>query len=634
MAGIAGIIRWDSEPAPPDGIEGMLETIRHRGPDGLYAETRKNVALGHARFLLHERERNKTQPVWLPDGSMGLTADARLYNRAELVRVLGAVPWFREIPSNAELLLAAFERWGEECVTRLRGDFAFAVWDETRERLFAARDPFGVKPFFYQANSRGIAFGSEPKQLLRLPGVGSEPNDGVIVDYLVYGSHRAFEETFFRDVRRLRAGHTLLALRNGVSQRRFWPASVPPEDFRGSPQECAEAFSILFRESVHRRLEMDARAAVHLSGGYDSSAVAVAAATTSSPRSPKQRPLTVSLLYPGLACDESLYSQAVAAQTGLEHLECIAPLEDPSSGLLDEIRKVDCPISDIRWQQWEALASLMRGRGCKVVLTGLGGDELVLDPDYEFDLCRSHQFLSALWYCWSDPRVLWTKARKFRLICLLRRSVPQEIKRLLRRGDPRPPIPIPDWVNPALVEEHRSYLERTASHPNEPTFPDLARETIARWHIDPAALWVLELEECSCSYAGFESRHPFYDQDLVAFVLSIPFRTRLQLPAVFKTLLTTALGDSLPAVVRKRGSKVHFDYYALELLGKAWPGLSCALSDPARLASGRYIVWEQAARHWSRPISDELAWFTSARPFWQLADLEIWLRSLHHCCNR
>ncbi|MDD4932948.1 MAG: asparagine synthase-related protein [Methylacidiphilaceae bacterium] len=627
MAGLAGIIHWSSDPIPRCRIDGMLEAIRHRGPDGLRAETRKNVALGHARFLLHERERNKTQPVWLPDSSMGLAADVRLYNRDELLRALGTVPWFRDVPSDAELLLAAFERWGEECVNRLRGDFAFAVWDETRERLFAARDPFGVKPFFYHATSRGIAFGSEPKQLLRLPGVSAEPNDGVIADYLVHGDHRAFEETFFRNVQRLRAGHRMFAGPNGLSQNRYWPSSSPPEDFRGSPRECAEEFRALWYESVRRRLAMDTRAAIHLSGGYDSSAVALAAAEIArSTAPPALPPLTVSLLYPGLGCDESLYSRAVSAQTGLEHLECAAPVEDFTPGILDELRKADAPVVDIRWQQWATLASLMQDRGCKVVLTGLGGDDLVMDPDYEFDLWRSRRYLSAFRYCWSDPRVLRPSAMRFRLMRLLRLSVPQRLKRFLRR--PRPPTDIPDWVNPALVDKHRSYLERTVSAADNPAFPDFARETLARWHIDPAILWVLELAECSGSYSGFEWRHPFYDQDLVAFVLSIPFQTRFQLPPVFKTLLSTALRDSLPAVVRDRGSKVHFDYYMLELLAKGWPALWQTLSDPVHLASGPYVIREQAVRHWSRPISSELVWYSTARPYWQVAFLEIWLRSV------
>lgn len=592
----------------------MLARIAHRGPDGLYAESRGNVALGHARFVLHERERDRRRPVWLPDGSAGLVADARLYNRPELLRALGSPPWFRGVPSDAELLLAAFERWGEESVLRLRGDFAFAVWEAGPLRLFAARDPFGAKPFFYHATPRGIAFGSEPKQLLGLPGVSPEPDAGVIADFLVRGGHRAFERTFFREIRRLPAGHILVAHPRGIAQTRFWP--IPPESFRGSPHACAEAFSELFPQSLRLRLAIDARAAIHLSGGYDSSAIAVAAAAIAPP-------LTASLLYPGFGCDESLYSRAVAAACGGEHLEAVAPFRDFTAGIPAEMRKVDAPLPEIRWQEWAALAPPIRERGAKVILTGLGGDEVAAEPDYAADLCRSRRYLSALRYWRRDPRAPRAE-RPLRL--LLRCSVPAGLKRLLRRGVPAPLPPLPDWVDPAFAGAHREAIARPSF--TGPTFPDQARETVARRVTDPSALGILELAEAAGSYDGFESRHPFYDQDLVDFVLSIPFATRFRFPPAFKTLLRSALGDRIPSVVRERSSKTRFDSYVLALFARGWPSLRGRLAAPDRLAAAPYLLPERIASVWSRPLSPEMPWFTTARPYWQPAFLELWLRSL------
>ena len=618
MAGIAGIVHWSPNPALRDLIEGMLEVIRHRGPDGLYAEARKNIALGHARFVLHERERKKAQPVWLPDGSCGLVADARLYNREELLGALGSVPWFTDTPSDAELLLAAYERWGEQAVVKLRGDFAFAVWDEGQGRLVAARDPFGAKPFFYHSDSHGIRFGSEPKQLLGLPGVTAEPHDGVIADYLFRGTHRAFEETFFLGLNRLRAGHLLIAANNFIVQKRFWPTSPPPEDFRGSPGDCAEHFYALFRDSVQRRLEMDARTAMELSGGYDSSAVVAAAADIfNSLTSWVSQPLTISQTYPEFACDESVYSNAVVARTPFENLQVVAPCEDFTPGLIRELWKIDAPTPDITWQRRQVTTALLRDRGCRVLLTGLGGDDLVWDPDYELDLWRARRYLKTIRYCLNDPRVIREKATQACLKRLVRHSVPPELKPLLRRWLTHD---IPDWINPSLQEKHRPYLDRETFRGDRPVYHDLTRAAICGWLTEPTFLRALEEEECLAAHAGFELRHPFLDQNLAEFVLSIPFETRLRLPGSFKTLLVAALGDRLPEKVRGRASKAGFDSYFIRLLEKARPTL---------LNIGNLIAdpYTRPVERLSTPIPPNLNWF-DGRSFWQPIFLKMWLQNL------
>ncbi|SIT58168.1 putative Asparagine synthase (glutamine-hydrolyzing) [Mesorhizobium prunaredense] len=629
MAGIAGIAHWGSRPAPRDLVEGMLEVIRHRGPDGLFAGARKNIAFGHAQLILSERERNKTQPIWLPDGSCGLVADARLYNHAELWRALGSVSWFRDTPSDAELLLAAYQRWGEQAVLKLRGDFAFAVWDERKGRLFAARDPFGVKPFFYHTDSDGIRFGSEPKQLLRLPGVTAEPHDGVIADYLYRGVHRAFEETFFLGVNRLRAGHFLIAANDRLYQERFWPASAPPEDFRGSAGECAEQFYFLFRESVRRRLDMDALAAMELSGGYDSSAVVLAAADIFKSRAPSSpRPVTISQTYPEFACDESVYSDAVAAQTGFEHLRAVAPCENFAPGLLRELQKIDAPTPEIYWQRRSELTALLRNRNCKVVLTGQGGDDLVWDPDYELDLWRSRRYLSAIRYCLYDPRVIREKATRSGLKRLVRQSISPSVIRILQRGREKPVREIFDWINVGLLEKHQSYLDRTAFAGEKPVYADLARDSISNWLAEPGFLRGIEQEECLSAHAGVELRHPFLDQNLAEFVLSVPFETRLQLPPSLKAILVAALGHRLPEEVRRRASKAAFDDYFITLLTKGQPALLNMVSDTTWLASERYVKLQCAAKQWDRPLAANSRWFANARGVWQPVFLEIWLQNL------
>ena len=146
MSGLAGMINWDGTPVDPIHIELMMRMIEHRGPDGLRWQVKEGIALGHATLALKKGEELQKQPVWLPDKSCGIVADARLYNKDELMSRLGMVSWFKDSPSDAAILLAAYERWGVECLKNFDGDFAFAIWDGDKNRLFAARDPFGVKP--------------------------------------------------------------------------------------------------------------------------------------------------------------------------------------------------------------------------------------------------------------------------------------------------------------------------------------------------------------------------------------------------------------------------------------------------------------------------------------------------------
>lgn len=143
MSGIAGIISWDDNAAGASSIEWMMRRIRHRGPQCLFWEARPPVVFGHALLALEQEELSHIQPLWLPDASCGIVADIHLHNREEVHRWLGEREWFRGKPSDAALLLAAYEQWGVELLNRIDGDFAFAIWDARCRWVFAARDPVG-----------------------------------------------------------------------------------------------------------------------------------------------------------------------------------------------------------------------------------------------------------------------------------------------------------------------------------------------------------------------------------------------------------------------------------------------------------------------------------------------------------
>ena len=173
MGGLAGIVHWDRHPVEPLDIKSMLSRISHRGPDGLEHVIHSDTAFGHARLVLCTREKDHSGICWTDDHNVGVVADARIYNRKELIAAL-------ELPrsaSDAEIFLYAYLHWNKNLLDYLDGDFSFAIYDRCKQELFAARDPFAAKPFFYVMFPDRFIFGSEPKQMIGFHfGVKPEPD--------------------------------------------------------------------------------------------------------------------------------------------------------------------------------------------------------------------------------------------------------------------------------------------------------------------------------------------------------------------------------------------------------------------------------------------------------------------------
>ena len=185
MSGICGIINRDGSPADKELTAAMTAMASHRGPDGIYHETYLNVGFGYGNTARSREEAKDIPPVWLPDKSCAVVADARIYNRDPLLAKLGgSIDWCEGRASDAALILAAYLKWGTELLQEIDGDFSFAIWDRDRKHLFAARDPFGVKPFFYYAGQNHFIFASEPKQILLHRNVSKESDKLIVGEYL------------------------------------------------------------------------------------------------------------------------------------------------------------------------------------------------------------------------------------------------------------------------------------------------------------------------------------------------------------------------------------------------------------------------------------------------------------------
>jgi len=276
VCGIAGIV---DPAARPDELSAasrrMVALQKHRGPDGEGYYDGNGVSLGHARLAIIDLSESGRQPMSDCEGRLWVTYNGEIYNFVELRQELEALGFVFRSQSDTEVLLTAFRAWGERAVVKLRGMFAFALWDSLEQRLFAARDRFGIKPFHYVFNGRRIVFASELKALLAF--VPRRANHVLAQQFLAWNllEHEA-DQTFVEDIRRLPAAHTLSwTPGRSVQISRYWNLRVsdqlvtPPGARAGLLQECRERF----RASVSLHLRSDVRVGTCLSGGLDSSSI-------------------------------------------------------------------------------------------------------------------------------------------------------------------------------------------------------------------------------------------------------------------------------------------------------------------------------------------------------------------------
>ena len=247
------------------------DTMTHRGPNdaGLYWDEKARVALGHRRLSIIDLSEAGRQPLFSNDGQFSVVFNGEIYNYLELRRELGKNYDFKT-KTDTEVLLAAYSVWGEKCLEKLNGMFAFAIWDKKEEKLFCARDRLGIKPFFYFTQGDTLYFASEIKALLAL-GIEREPNEHVIFQYLYYGFYDHSEETFFKGVKNLPGGSFFVWKDGKFSISRFWDLADKEKDYSLlSEEKVHEKFEELLTDSIRLRFRSDVPVGISLSSGLDS----------------------------------------------------------------------------------------------------------------------------------------------------------------------------------------------------------------------------------------------------------------------------------------------------------------------------------------------------------------------------
>jgi asparagine synthase (glutamine-hydrolysing) len=358
MSGIAGIVNLDGAPVDRDLLSRMTNFLSFRGPDG--EEIWSESIAGFGNTLL--RTGNRSEAMLTSPGDLCITADARIDGSVNT-----------EL-TDAERIVRAYERWGEECVEHLIGDFAFAIWDKRSRRLFCARDHFGVKPFFYARIGNSFIFSNTLNALRLDPRVSNELNEAAVHDYLESGLNQDPSTTIFRDIQRLPGGHTLLLANGSIVTRRYWTPAVKNDVRFRKPQSYVERFNELLTCAVKDRLRTD-RVSISMSGGLDSTSLA-AIARDLLPQPPDIK--AFSTVYDKLIPDEERHYCTL----GASHLHIpIHYLNADTYSLFEERRPGDLNVPEPFLLaplagQFNDLLRLMADHG-RVALTGYDGDALM-----------------------------------------------------------------------------------------------------------------------------------------------------------------------------------------------------------------------------------------------------------------
>ena len=614
MCGIAGIVTRDGAPVAKRLVAGMCGALRHRGPDDEGLVTGSGACLGMRRLAIIDPAHGH-QPMSNEDGSVQVVLNGEIYNYRELRRRLIRNGHQVRTHSDTETIAHLYEEHGAGLVEHLRGMFAFAVWDERRRTLLLARDRLGVKPLYYLEDGRRLAFASELKALLRLPGVEPEIDWGAAAHLFAYLTTPR-TKSIVRGIRKLPPRHVLLATPGQPSWiAPYWEVRFEPDRSR-RPEERVEELKALLDESIRLRLVSDVPVGAFLSGGLDSSAVVAAMARQVS--GPIQ---TFTIGFNEPEYDERPAARLVAGAFGTEHHELLL---DPD--LTSEIETIawhlDEPFGDSSAIP-TYMVSKLASRHVKVVLTGDGGDEVFAGYDrYVVEAQRRRRrrvpaFLRGPLGRLAAALPPQTRGRNFlRSLSLTGPERYLDAATLLRQ----------DALERLLRPEAHAAMSRSDAETDRGGLRERWGSDwlgAAQWHDLTSSLpldILTKVDRMSMAHS-VEAREPLLDHRLIEWAATLPPEDRLR-GTTTKWIFRQAIRDMVPQAILdrpKRGFAVPLGrWFRGRLDGTLRDLLLSRRSRERGVFEPREIERLIAAHERGRPLDLEL---------WTLMSFELWCRA-------
>jgi asparagine synthase (glutamine-hydrolysing) len=557
MCGIAGFWNLDGQPVSQALLECFTDSLTHRGPDGngFYVNPEANLGLGQRRLAILDTSEAGSQPMSYGEGRYWITFNGEIYNFLELREELRGHGYQFFTESDTEVVMAAYDKWDQDCQLRLNGMWAFALWDRQEKRLFVSRDRFGVKPLMYFYDGTRFAFASEMKAFLALDWFRAEFEPGMVAaaltdPELVEGSER----TLLCDLKRLLGGYCLTLSRDGsLTLRRWWNTLDHLQAAPASYGEQVERYRELFLDACRIRMRSDVPIGTALSGGLDSSSIVcgmryIREAGNAGERLAGDWQRAFVATYPGSVIDERPYADQVIRKTGAQPIYC----EITPDMYLENFQRVLFQfeeISDIHLGPW-VVHRAQRGHGVVVTLDGHGGDEALggypwhvtaslKDALSGFSPRRALQLLETMkkLELFPQEQFYWRSAQE-----VGRKWLDKRLKKE-RTWLTQTPA---EFVSPAYEEDRLRIKERD----------NLFRSLYMDFHFTQLPMNLRDFDRLSMAH-GVEVRSPFMDWRLVAYTFSLPSESKIG-GGFTKRILRDALKGILPEPIRRRTRKLGF----------------------------------------------------------------------------
>jgi len=565
MCGILGVYNFNrNKIVDKDYLWQRLNILSHRGPDDWGMHLDQNVGMGFRRLSIIDLSLAGHQPMSNDDGSLWLIFNGELYNYLELREDLQTKRHTFKSQSDSEVLLHAYEEYGENCVNLFNGMWAFVIWDRTERKLFASRDRFGIKPFYYFADKESFIWASEIKALLTFSGIPVAENAGKVYEYIAYGALDRSEETMFKGIYQIKPGHNLVVKERNVHTYRYWNLvdSVNNYDKGSSSKESLyKEFRELFFSAVKLHMRSDVGVWTLLSGGLDSSAVASVQKKMKIYGEISSTIKTISLVHKRKEINEYEYVEELVDGSHLTN-QVVACDEDDFMGILEKVIYIqDEPFPQMTPFNHYLLMERLHQENIKVVLSGEGADECLcgylplLFSYYLADLLKSSRFLKL-------GAELWHYAQRYRVNKDFH-TAGSFIAQLFKAFFPRQSTI--DFkakhLDKSLVlisENYRKeYGKSSLFNEYKRNYTTLNNHLLRMLMTDSLPL-ILHMEDRNSMAFSIEQRVPFLDYRLVEFIFSLSNAQKIE-DCVTKKILRESLKGILPEKVRTRVSKLSFN---------------------------------------------------------------------------
>jgi asparagine synthase (glutamine-hydrolysing) len=648
MCGIIGLLDFRPSPAAGQHLAAMAAQIRHRGPDGegytLFnwqtgalweargpdtppdlnhlpalsevAGQAAQVALGHRRLAILDLSPKGHNPMPYGGGRYWITYNGEIYNYLELRAELAALGYEFRSEGDTEVLLAAYQHWGPDCLSRLNGMFAFALWDVGEKRLFCARDRFGIKPFYYAQAAGQFIFASEIKALLAHPDLARRPDEAAIMDYLANGSI-SHQNTFFGGIQSLPASQALLL--DSAGALKIWPyyqLSYQTHFEGGDYAEEVAAFRDVFTDAVRIHLRSDVPIGTALSGGLDSSSVVTTANHLLQgehgvkPEVIGERQKVFCAIYEGEAFNEQAHMQTVISQTG-----AAAFFARPDSGQLwaalpKLVWHQDEPFNSTAIFAQYCVMQTARQAGVTVLLDGQGADEILAGYPFYYGYFVAQAFKGGYWgRAWSESRAAHCSPSDLGALTAWNLA-PAWLRRWAWAGGAK------RWLSnqPLPTKYLRGPVrEGQLKHHAQPSLADKLYQDVFQTSLP----LLLRYEDRNSMAFHLEARVPFLDYRVVEQAFQVSARAHIR-GGWTKALLRDAMAETLPPSIRWRKDKEGYTTPHERWLRELAPQIRGLFESECRAAP--YLSGEGRAILRSAEVA-------TMPGLWRVLNLELWLRA-------